>query len=348
MRRLLEALFRRLGRVLLLLVLLPLIGFAIGFKMPRMYESVASIWAVQRYVVIGATGAESDLLATPAQTQTDALTELLQTRVFDLEVANQTHLADTLDPATRANPSLRDDALVAEISSHVQVKDVGTNLFTVTYDNKSPQIAQQVVAATIKSYGEQSQGLTVIEGQNLLEAYQAQLPAVQAAATKATQAEEQYIAQHPNENSGDLNTDPAYLQLHAATQAKQGALDSIQAQISQIQQELGLLSGGPNSLYEVLDQPIIPVRAVSRTKTLLVTAGAGLGLALLACLLYLAILVRRDRAFYTPAEVQNATQLRVLMQLPALSTSAVVSSRRALVGPVSVVGGRRGLRAPRT
>lgn len=348
MRRLLEALFRRLGRVLLLLILLPLIGFAIGYKMPRMYESVASIWAVQRYVVIGATGAESDLLATPAQTQTDALTELLQTRVFDLEVASQTHLADTLDPATRADPSLRDAALATEISSHVQVKDVGTNLFTVTYDNKRPDIAQQVVAAVIKSYGEQSQGLTLIEGQNLLEAYQAQLPAVQAAAAKAIQAEEQYIIQHPTENAGILANDPQYLHLHADTQAKQGALDSIQSQISQIQQELGLLSGGPNALYQVLDQPLRAVRAVSRTKNLLVTTGAGLGLGLLACVLYLAILMRRDRGFYTPSEVQTATQLRVLMQLPALPTSAMAASRRALAAPSVSAVGRRGLRAPRS
>lgn len=343
----LESLFRRLGRILLLLMVLPIIGFAIGFKLPRMYESQASLWANQRYVVIGATGAESDLLATPAQTQTDALTELLQTRVFALAVANQTHLVDTLPASTRANPSLRDNALVTEISSHVLVKDVGTNLFTITYDNQSAQIAQQVVAATIKSYGDQSQGLTLIEGQNLLEAYQAQLPGLQSAASKATQAESQYIIQHPSEGAGQLASDPVYLQLHADTQAKQGALQNVQAQIAQVQQELGLQSGGPNALFQVLDQPNVPATAVSRTKTLLVTTGAGLGLGLLAIIIYIAILVRRDRALYTPGEVQRATEMRVLMQLPALPTSTISASRRALAGPDASAPGRKELKAPR-
>lgn len=347
MRRALEALFRRLSRFIVLLLLLPIIGFAIGFVLPRSYEAQASLWANQRYAVIGATGTESDLLATPAETQATALNELLDTRVFALEVANQTHLADTLSPAVHADPNARDDALVQAITGRVLVAAQGTNLFTITYTDKSAQIAQQVVAAVITSYGQQSQGLSVIEGQNLLDAYQAQLPQAEKDAAAAAQAEQQYINQHPTETAAELANDPQYSLLHAKTQQEQTALQNIRTQIANLQQQIALVSGGPNQLFQVLDKPTVPVRPVSRTKTLIMAGGGGLVLALLACALYLALLVRRDRTLYTPAEVQRTTELRVLLQLPALPTSTVSASRGALAVAGERAPTHRRLKAPR-
>lgn len=347
-RRALEALFRRPSRFILLLVLLPIIGLAVGFVLPRSYQAQASLWANQRYAVIGATGTESDLLSTPAETQATALNELLQTRVFALEVANQTHLADTLSAAVQADHNARDDALVQDITGRVLVQAQGTNLFTVSYTDKSAQIAQQVVAAVIKSFGDQSQGLSVIEGQNLLQAYQAQLPAAEKAADSAAKAEAQYINQHPTETPAQLANDPQYSLLHAQTQQAQATLQNLRAQIATLQQEIGLASGGSSSLFQVLDQPTVPVRPVSRTRTLIMAGGGGAALALLACAIYLALLVRRDRALYTPAEVQRATELRVLLQLPALPTSTVSASRRALALADERTAPRKRIKAPRT
>lgn len=346
MRRTLEALFRQLVRIVALLVLLPIIGFAIAYLLPRTYQAEASLWANHRYEVIGSTGTESDLLSTEAETQADALTELLQTRAFDLAVANQSpHLLGTLSASAKANSNARDDALVQAINGQVQVEAQGTHLFTITYTNKSWQIAQEVVAAVVKSFNEQSQGISVIEGQNLLQAYQAQLPDAQKAASQAAQTESQYINQHPTENAADLANDPQYSLLHAQTQQAQATLQNLQAQIAQIKQEIGVQSGGADALFNVIDQP--SVKGVSRTKTLLVAAGGGLGLALLFVALYLALLVRRDRALYTAAEVQTATEMRVLLQLPALPTSTVKASRAALALADDRGPQRRRIKAPR-
>ena len=345
MHRTLEALFRRLGRIVLLLVLLPIVGFAVGFALPHTYQAQASLWAQHRYEVIGSTGTESDLLATEAETQATALNELLQTREFDLEVANQTQLTSTLSASVRANPSARDDALVQAITGQVLVQAQGTHLFTITYTNKSWQIAQQVVAGVIKSYGEQSQGLSVVEGQNLLQAYQAQLPAAQKAASQAAQTEAQYINQHPSENAGDLANDPQYTLLHANTQQAQATLQTLQNQIATINQEIGVQSGGPDSLFHVIDQPT--VKGVSRLRTLLLATGGGLGLGLLFVAMYLALLVRRDRALYTAAEVQRVTEQRVLLQLPLLAASTMSASQRSLaLADERAPSGRR-LKAPR-
>jgi hypothetical protein len=344
-RRALEAFFRRPRRFVLLIVLLPIIGLGVGLKLPRTYQVQASLWANQRFAVIGATGSESDLLATPAETQATALNELLQTRVFDLEVANQTQLADTLSAAVRANPTTRDNALAQEISTRVIVVAPGTDLFTITYSNKSPHIAEQVVAAVINSYGEQSQGLSVIEGQNLLNAYQAQLPGAQKALDAAVQAEKQYLSQHATETPAQLANDPQYTALHADTTQKQSVVQTLQSQIANLSQEISTVSGG--QLFRVLDKPTVPAQPMSRTRTLLMTAGGGLLLALLACTIYLALLVRRDRALYTAAEVQRATEMRVLLQLPALPANMVAASRQALVAAEAPAASRRKLRGPR-
>ncbi len=345
MRRTLEALFRRLGRIVALLVLLPIIGFTIGYLLPHTYQAQASLWANKRYEVIGSTGTESDLLATEAETQATALNELLQTRTFDLAVANQTGLKDTLSPSVRSDPNARDDALVQAINDRVLVQAQGTHLFTITYTNTDWHIAQQVVAAVINSYGQQSQGLSVVEGQNLLEAYQGQLPQAQKDASTAAHAEQQYINQHPTENAADLANDPEYSLLHAQTQQAQSILANLQTQIATIKQEIGLQSGGADALFRVIDQPT--VKGVSRAKTLLMAAGGGLGFALLAVAIYLALLVRRDRALYTPAEVQRATEMRVLLQLPALPASTMSASRAALALADGHAPPRRRIRVPR-
>lgn len=346
-RRALEALFRRPARFIVLLVLLPLIGVAIGFALPRTYQAQASVWANQRFAVIGATGTEANLLATEAETQATALNELLQTRIFALEVANQTDLASTLSPSVRHDPLQRDDALVQEISTHVQVVAQSTNLFTITYTNKSPQIAQQVVSAVLKSYGQQGLQLAVLEGQHLLSAYQSQLPDAQKAYDAAVKAEAQYFNQHATETPAQLAADPTYSALHADTQQKQAALQTLQQEIYQLKGQVALVTGGASALFTVLDQPTVPVRPLSRTRTLLMAGGAGLGLALLACVIYLALLVRRDRALYTPAEVQRATDLRVLLQLPALPTGTVSASRGALAMADERVPVHRRLKASR-
>jgi hypothetical protein len=235
MRRALEALFRRLGRFLLLLVLLPLIGFVVGYALPRTYQAQASLWANQRFAVIGATGTESDLLATEAETQATALNELLQTRDFALAVANQTPLPSTLSAAVRADPNARDDALVQAITGRVLVQAQGTYLFTITYSDKSARIAQQVVAAVIESYGHQGLLLAVSEGQRLLATDQGQLPALQKTYDAAVKAEAQYVNQHPTQTQAQLINDPTYTALHADTQQKQATVQALQTQIAQLE-----------------------------------------------------------------------------------------------------------------
>lgn len=330
MRRTLEAIFSHLFLLLILLVVLPGVGFGVAYYLPRTYLSTASLWALQRYEVISATGVESDLTATPADTQATALSELLLSRTFALAVANATNLPSTLDASIRADPQLRDNALVTEIAK-VQAVSQGYSLFTISYQSNNPQVAQQVVQAVIQKYGSQSQILTVAEGQQLLNNYSVELAQAQKEAFAAAAAEQQYLLAHSSletliVRSGQQSAiaeDPQYALLNQQTQQAQAAAQTIQSDIAVVKQEMGTQGGTASSLFKVLDPPNFPVRPVSRLKTLLLAAGIGLGGALLAIVIYLVILVRRNRAVYTAADLQKVAPISVVMQFPLLPSVMV-------------------------
>lgn len=323
MLRVLEVVFRHPIHLLVLIVVLPALGLAVGYLLPRSYQTTASLWALHRYTVIGATGPETDLLATPAETQTTALTELLQSRDFTLTVARESNLASTLAANVQADPQLRDDTMFSDISQHVQVVAQGYNLYVISYTQRNPKIAQQVVAAVIQNYGVQSQSFSVVEGQRLLNSYQTQQAKAQQDVNSAVAAEASYIAAHPKLNKNDLQSDPQYTQLHTQTQQAQAALANIQTNIATLNQDLNNQGTTADSLFKVLDAPLVAAKPVSRTKDLLIAGGVGLGVALLACIVYVLILVRRNHGVYTPLDLRKVTDFPVVMQLPRVSRPSV-------------------------
>ncbi len=317
----LEVIFRRLGRLLLLLIMLPAIGVAALYVLiPRTYQSTASLWAFQRYVVIGATGPETDLTSTPAQTQATAITELLQSRTFALEVARQANVAPTLSSSVQSNPQQLDDALYTEISTKVLVNPQAYNLYTISYINRDPKVAQQVVQAVIQDFATQSQNFTKAEAQNLLDAYQAQLDQAQQAEQAAAAKEMQYVQSHADLTPAQLQNDPQYNLLHSQTMQAQATVQNIQSTIDTINQEVAEQGSGASYLFQVLDAPKVPTEAQSRIKYFLLGGGVGLGVAVLAWMFYILILVRRDHSVRTAVDLKKVTDFPVVLEMPYLST----------------------------
>ncbi|MBA2286914.1 MAG: hypothetical protein H0W02_15690 [Ktedonobacteraceae bacterium] len=323
MLRVLEVVFRHPIDLLVLIVVLPVLGLAVGYLLPRSYQTTASLWALRRYTVIGATGPETNLLATPSATQATALTELLQSRDFALTVARESNLASTLDANVQADPQLRDVTMFNDISQHVQVAAQGYNLYVLSYTQRNPKIAQQVVAAVIRNYGLQSQSFSVVEGHRLLDSYQTQQAKAQHDVDSAVAAEASYIAAHSKLSRIDLLSDPQYSLLHAQTQQAQTTLANIQTKIDTLNQDLNSQGTTADSLFKVLDAPLVAAKPVSRTKELLIAGGVGLGVALLACIVYVLILVRRNHGVYTPLDLRKVTDFPVVMQLPRVSRPSV-------------------------
>ncbi len=330
MARTLEAIFRRPLQLLLLMVLPPVMGVAIAyFVSPRTYPSTTSLWALQRYEFIGATGPEVDLLASPAETQASALSELLQTRYFALAVAKSAQLESSLnlDPSVKADSSVLDDALFTEISHNVQVVPQAYNLFEVSYANRNPLVAQRVVSAVLQNFVLQSQGLTTLGGQNLLDSYKMQLTKVKQDADMAAAAEAKYLRGHPDlaKQGPELAavSDPHYSQLHAQTQQAQAVVQGLQITITTLEQEISTQGHNVNNLFKIMDPPSISYRSNSRTKLYLTGGGIGLGTAILACVLFLIILVRRDHSVYDALDIQKITDVPVLIQLPRMAQTVI-------------------------
>lgn len=343
MRRNLEAIFRYPIQLLILLIVLPIAGVAVVyFMVPRSYQATASLWAFHRYEIIGAAGPVSDITSTPAQSQATALDELLQTHVFVDSVVKGIALAPTLnlDTTTTNDPQQLENALFNEISKHVVTAPQAYNLFEVSYTNPDPQIARQIVASVISQFGAQSVGLSVVEGQNLIGSYQAQLASAQTAEDTAAKAEAQYSSTHPNSKlTSDpvlVTNDPQLASLDAARLQAQKTVQNIQETINTIQESIGAQGTNATTLFQVLDPPQAPDKPVSRLKSYLVGGGAGLAVALLGSIIFLVILVRRNHTIYSEVELQQVLPSPVVMQLPKLSTTTILlltpSTTKARVG----------------
>jgi len=321
MRRTLEVFFRQPLRLVALVVLLPLFAVAIEYKtVAKTYQSSASLWALHRYVIIGATGPESDLTSTPAATQQAALSELLQTQAFAQKVANSTNLSSVLglSKAQLADPVFVANAEQQALHS-VVVTAVGYNLYTISWSSSTPLMAKRVVQAVITTFANQTQSFTTEEAQQLLGTYQTQLAQAQQTADGLTQQETRYIAAHPQLSQADLAADPQYAQLQVQTQQAQAAVTQIQNTIAAIDDEIAAQGSNSNGLLQVVDQPSAGV-AQSRTKSYLVGGIVGLVLGLLASAVYLIIVVRRDTAIYSDTDLADVAP-PILLQLPGLRVS---------------------------
>ncbi|HEX5547201.1 MAG TPA: Wzz/FepE/Etk N-terminal domain-containing protein [Ktedonobacterales bacterium] len=315
MTKFLEILFRNKMRLAALLLLPVLVSGIVVFFLPRSYQATARLLAERRYTVIGATGPESDLQSTPAVTQATALTEFLQTQDFDLAVAKDTSLAKQMNVPSSDAQRLN-EALYAEISTHVSVTASGSNLFVVTYSNKDPVVAMQVVKAVVNHYDEQSAFYATTEGQQLLKSLQGQLDAAQAQADSATKAAAQYLNDnHLAADSPLAQSDPKYQALlNNATQANNN-LQTIQNNFNSLESQVNSLNQG---LFLTVDAPTVPTQPESRVKSLLIGGAVGLVIGLLAAIVYLLILVRLDQSVYSSADMPAITDYPVLIQIQKL------------------------------
>jgi hypothetical protein len=322
--KLLEAVFRRLILLVIMLLIPVIIGVGVAYLLPLSYQASATLWAFKRYEVIGATGPESNLQATPAETQATALTELLQTAEFDVPVAESANLKSVLKLSSQrsSNQQALNDAYVADISKNVQVVPKGANLYQISYTNGNPHVAFQVVSAIIKQFQVQGPAFSIYAGKQLLQVYNDQLPKAQSDYDTARANEANC---KPPQDSTGPNTCTT---LHDITTQAATRLQDLQSSITSLTQDIeadqkivdqGAIAS--NAFFRTVDPPVLP-DAVSRSKVLLTTGGIGFAVGLVACVLYMLIIVRRDRAFYSALDVQKVTSYPILMQVPQFSKAA--------------------------
>ena len=328
MYRWLETIFQYPWRLLATLILLPIIGVGIAyFTVPHTYQATARLWAYLRFGVITATPTDNTLNETPAQTQSIALTELLDTRSFALRVARGIPIAPTLELSSDvlADPQKLDDAIFANISRNVVVTPLDYNLYTITYRSTSAAVAQQIVASVVNQFS--LQGIQYADGntQRLLQIYQGQLARAKQAAAQALEDERTYLGQHPELSKPGASpvNDPQYAALEAQRQSAQADVQNAENNITSITRQINAEGTNLEGFFKELDSPLVPDQPQSRTKQFLTAGGIGLGVGILACLVFLLILMRRDRAVYLSRDLEKLADLPIVMEIPQLPAKAM-------------------------
>jgi len=318
--KLLENIFQHYILLMFMLFVPIIIGLGIGYILPPSYQASANLWALERFQIIGSTGPESNLQTTPAGTQADALTEMLQSRTFDVAVGAGTNLKSTLKLSAQdlSNPQKLNDAYVADISKNVQVVAKGTNLYAVIYTNSNPRIAFQVLNAVINQFQVQGQQFSIVQGQNLLQEDESQLTQMQDAALAAATNESAYLTHHPGST---ITNDPEYALLNGQRLQAQTTLQNMETTIANLKQDIARQNAGGGAFFKTLDPPVVPDSALSRSKVLITSGSIGFALGLITCILYILIIVRRDRALYSAFDLQKVTFYPVIMQIPQLPNS---------------------------
>lgn len=189
-------------------------------------------------------------------------------------------------------------------------------------------------------------GLSIAEGRNLLGSYQTQLSDAQKSLNDAVTAETAYGRAHPNLSQAQLANDPHYALLDTQRQQAQLTVQNLHNTINTIQQAITTQGTQSSTLFQVVDTPQVPYQPVSRTKNYLIGGGAGLVVALLACVIYLVIVVRRDQGVYWAEDLQEVVAYPIIMQVPNLTSNAIsllsapkMQSQAALIEGKSAVNG---------
>lgn len=327
MQRVLECVFARWAPLVTILVLPIVIALGIAQAQPRQYQASATLWALQTFT--GMSTSAQDPTSTPAATQALAITEILQTKTFALAIGREAGLAQTYSKAAQANTAVLNDAIFTDISTHVHATATSTQLVTITYDNQRSDVAQRVVQAVVNQYGLSAAQFADSNSKQLLLLSQQELQQAQVTATQADAAVTAYLIAHPGATA---DKDPQFKVLQDNATNALWAVSAVQRIIDQLNSQTSTVGSGSNALFSVVDAPSVGYQPISRSKTLLTGAGIGLAIGLLACIIYIAILMRRDRSIYSVTDLQRVTKAPVLLQIPLIPSLTLAPAVNQLNG----------------
>ncbi|HEX4215184.1 MAG TPA: hypothetical protein VIA06_17830 [Candidatus Dormibacteraeota bacterium] len=330
--------FFRHSRVLIALVGISLVvALGISFSAPRVYQSTASLW-IQTNSLTGGQNVNTQL--SPAQAGVSLLQELMATRGFCLQVAQGgplynyvalhgassnplSKITSKLSGGAAASGQILQNDVVADLQKNVAVTATGPQVVTVSFNAANPVVAAATVSSLIKQFSDQVQ--TQLTAQQKL--YEQQLSQALLQEQDANAAVARYLAQHPDLEQSVPPPDPTYASLQQVAAQAQERYTQLLAAYDQLllQQNTGPSSGA----FRVMDSPIIPIKPLSRIKTLGLGAGGGLAIGLILCGVTLVLLVVANRGFDAPADVERALGLKVVGIVPLREQRTSAEGRRA-------------------
>jgi uncharacterized protein involved in exopolysaccharide biosynthesis len=335
--RYVETLFRH--RLLLTLPIAIAVIGALGIvtQQPRGYSASLKIWVDRSSYGLTAAG---NAYLTPAQEQSEMVSELLRTRSFSLAVGQQGGLRDELDaqaahhaagpvakvqsriglgPSDNLTPSSSgdaiDDAVYAAVSKQAKVEATGPQIITVTYTDNDPKVAAATAQAVFDQFLVQLLSTKRDQAKGEVDFYAAQVKGAEADVTAADANLFAYLAKHPEAaiaSTPITNADPTLAALRQTDDLVRKRFNDLTGKLDGARLDAaGLAQPGANG-FHIIDKPRVPGRPDSHTLLLVEAAVGGLvaGLAISVC--GLLGFTFADTSLWRQEEVERLLGLRVV------------------------------------
>jgi hypothetical protein len=114
-------------------------------------------------------------------------------------------------------------------------------------------------------------------------------------------------------------TDVTLMGLQRDDDALRKRSDDLTQKLNQAQLDLTVAQQSAPNGYRVVDQPLVPSKAISRAKPLLIAGVGGLAAGALLSLLVLVALTAADSSLRYPGEVEAALGLRLVGTIPGFA-----------------------------
>jgi len=303
-------------------LLLPAAGTLYGKQKLSVYETSALLYVHASDALTG-TNTDFNSFASPAQNGADLMNQLLQSTNFVIGVAQSTDLAKQFDLTDRTDK----DIVASRIRGDVVIVPlgVGGNLVTVTVDDKSPTIALQIAKALLSSSSDSVENQRLTQDQSNEAFVNQQLDQVKAAVALDVQKLNAYINAHPDSGTVGKAPDPQHQVLLAQLNTDSTTQARLISQLTSIKSDEAAASTGHSKVFDVLDDPLPPLRPTLHLKGLIPYTGGGLAAALALILLIVGTRTVLDRKVYSTRDLRNITEemeldIPLLTEIPVLET----------------------------
>lgn len=311
MRRYAETFFRYWLIALAPIVVLSLAGYVVVKDTPKTLQATAKLWVEPT----ATNSIANNQFETPAQSEQDALGQLLQLSSFDWAVAH----GSPLYMQVLSKQLVPRDYLGTDMRRNVQLTAGGTNLLYVsyTYNSKNWQLGPQVVQSILNTALNQSQLLNQQQVASSITYYKYQLQVAQQQLNQSSRVFSKYRAAHHisfAELTPQMAVDSTLASLYQQVQADQASVSDIRQKLAALQLQSTAASAAGQSGLSVADPPSIAV--VSSKKKELMNLGIYLMIGLLLGGGFVVGKTIMDRSLRYADEVPEVLDLPVLAVVP--------------------------------
>lgn len=328
--RLLESYFRHRWLYLLPIVIALVAGGFYAVSLPAEYYASGKLYVEKTSLLASLTSTTSDgsWWMSPAQLTVDEFNELMATDAFMRSLVKNTkieqQISDTSSPAQLGD-------IFTELRKSLKAEVRGDKLVEVSATSNDPELAYQLVTATMDAYVQwkinNDHNESVVAQsffKDLIEPYKKELETARANLLAYLSAHEQPLGrERPTQEQIEVD------RLQKEVERAEERVQSAQQNEESAQLALKKSESIVNQTYLSIDQPEIPQASALSIKKLGrdVAIFAGVGIVLTVLGIVLGALV--DRSLRFSLDVEHTLGLRVLAMLP--TSTGVITAEQAVI-----------------